>query len=125
MSLFFSDWNGTHKVLCQQRNVFKTIFAPERMKVINELISLEDDIQKEARIQKIGFVTYSSVGIVGGDLIIAGHNCGSLYLWEVSCFVCRRRCCYQLLWCCRSHTQSYCERKYTMSKKHSLSEEIV
>lgn len=72
MSLFFSDWNGTHKVLCQRRNVFKTISAPERMKVINELISLEDDIQKEARIQKIGFVTYSSVGIVGGDLIIAG-----------------------------------------------------
>lgn len=42
------------------------------MKVINELISLRDDIQKEARIQKIGSVTYSSVGIVGGGLIIAG-----------------------------------------------------
>lgn len=72
MSLFFSDWNGTHKVLCQRRNVFKTISAPERMKVINELISLRDDIQKEARIQKIGSVTYSGVGIVGVDLIIAG-----------------------------------------------------
>lgn len=72
MSLFLSDWNGTHKVLCQSKGMFSKKFAPERMKVINELISLRDDIQKEARIQKIGSVTYSGVGIVGVDLIIAG-----------------------------------------------------
>lgn len=54
------------------KKYFQKTFAPERMKVINELISIRDDIQKEARIQKIGSVTYSSVGIVGGGLIIAG-----------------------------------------------------
>lgn len=42
------------------------------MKVINEWISLRDDIQKEARIQKIGCVTFSSVGVVGGGVAIAG-----------------------------------------------------
>lgn len=54
------------------KEYFQKIFAPERMKVINKLISFRDDIQKEALIQKIGSVTYSSVGIVGGGLIIAG-----------------------------------------------------
>lgn len=54
------------------KKYFQKTFAPERMKVINELISIRDDIQKETRIQKIGSVTYSSVGIVGGGLIIAG-----------------------------------------------------
>lgn len=44
------------------KEYFKKTFAPERMKVINELISPRDDIQKEARIQKIGSITYSSVG---------------------------------------------------------------
>lgn len=54
------------------KEYFQKTFAPERMKVINELISLRDDIQKEARIQKIGSVTYSGVGIVGGGMAIAG-----------------------------------------------------
>lgn len=54
------------------KEYFQKTFAPERMKVINELISLRDDIQKEARIQKIGSITYSSVGVVGGGMAIVG-----------------------------------------------------
>lgn len=54
------------------KEYFKKTFAPERMKVINELISPRDDIQKEARIQKIGSITYSSVGVVGGGMAIVG-----------------------------------------------------
>lgn len=60
------------KSYVKAKEYFQKIFAPERMKVINELIKVRDDIQKEARIQKTGSITYSSVGIVGGGLVIAG-----------------------------------------------------
>lgn len=70
--LFFQIGMEHIESYVKAKEYFQNTFAPERMKVINELISLRDDIQKEARIQKIGSVTYSSVGIVGGGLIIAG-----------------------------------------------------
>lgn len=44
----------------------------ERLKVIKELESFRDEIQRQCRIHSIGSVTYSSVGIVGGGLTIAG-----------------------------------------------------
>lgn len=44
----------------------------ERLKVIKELESFRDEIQRQCRIHSIGSVTYSSVGIVGGGLTVAG-----------------------------------------------------
>lgn len=60
------------KSYVKAKEYFQKIFAPERMKVINELIKVRDDIQKEARIEKIGSINYSSVGIVVGGLAIGG-----------------------------------------------------
>lgn len=43
-----------------------------RKKVLNELKEIRDKIQEQARILSIGSITYSSVGVVGGGLTIAG-----------------------------------------------------
>nr|XP_022335914.1 uncharacterized protein LOC111132404 [Crassostrea virginica] len=52
-------------------NYFK-IWAPERQKILKELRRIKDEIQRQARIHTIGSITYSSVGLVGGGLAIAG-----------------------------------------------------
>ncbi|XP_062617140.1 apolipoprotein L3-like [Saccostrea cucullata] len=53
------------------RNHFAT-WAPERLRVLEELRTIRDEIQEQARIQSIGNITYSSVGLIGGGLAIAG-----------------------------------------------------
>lgn len=51
---------------------FSETFEPEREKIIEILTSLQNEIQREAEIQKIGSITYSGLGIVGGGLMIGG-----------------------------------------------------
>lgn len=51
---------------------FSDTFEPEREKIIEILTSLQNEIQREAEIQKIGSITYSSLGMVGGGLMIGG-----------------------------------------------------
>lgn len=63
------------------KEYFLKTFAPERMKVTNELISLRDCIQKETWIQKIGSVTYSSVLVVGRGMAIAEIVAAPFTLW--------------------------------------------
>lgn len=53
------------------RKYFKR-WAPERQKVLDDLKTFRDEIQRQARIHSIGSITYSSVGLVGGGLTIAG-----------------------------------------------------
>ena len=48
------------------------IWAPERQNILEELRRIRDEIQRQARIHTIGCITYSSVGLVGGGLAIAG-----------------------------------------------------
>lgn len=52
---------------------YKEGFAPEQQKVINDLISLRDEIQREESMQKSKAVTYSRAGIVGGVLVLVGY----------------------------------------------------
>lgn len=47
-------------------------WAPERQKILDDLKTFRDEIQRQARIHSIGSITYSSVGLVGGGLAIAG-----------------------------------------------------
>lgn len=54
------------------RNFYNETWAPERREVLNELEIIRDEIQRQAKIHSIGSITYSSVGIVGGGLAIAG-----------------------------------------------------
>ncbi|XP_052710460.1 uncharacterized protein LOC128184868 [Crassostrea angulata] len=46
------------------RNFFLEKFVPEQKKVIQTLIDLRDEIQKETTLQKFGSVGYSSVGLI-------------------------------------------------------------
>ena len=48
------------------------IWVPERQNILEELRRIRDEIQRQARIHTIGSITYSSVGLVGGGLAIAG-----------------------------------------------------
>lgn len=43
-----------------------------RVKVLKELKEIRDKVQEQARILSIGSITYSSIGLVGGGLTIAG-----------------------------------------------------
>lgn len=52
---------------------YKEYFAPERQKLINDLISLRDEIQQEESMQKSKAVTFSRAGIVGGVLVLGGY----------------------------------------------------
>lgn len=47
-------------------------WSVERKKVLKELEDIRDYVQEQARIHSIGNITYLSVRIVGGGLIIAG-----------------------------------------------------
>jgi hypothetical protein len=47
-------------------------WSAERTRVIAELKSIKDEVQRQAEIHSIGSITYSSVGIVGGGLALAG-----------------------------------------------------
>lgn len=51
---------------------FLETFEPEREKIIKILTSLQNEIQREAEIEKIGSITYSGLGIVGGGMVIGG-----------------------------------------------------
>lgn len=51
---------------------FLETFEPEREKIIKILTSLQNEIQREAEIEKIGYITYSALGIVGGGMVIGG-----------------------------------------------------
>ncbi|XP_056008129.1 apolipoprotein L3-like [Ostrea edulis] len=54
------------------KTYFSDTWAPERKRVITELTSIKDEVQRQAKIHSIGSITYSSVGLVGGGLAIAG-----------------------------------------------------
>ncbi|XP_052674987.1 apolipoprotein L3-like [Crassostrea angulata] len=54
------------------RNFYDKTWSPERRKVLKELEIIRDEIQRQAKIHSIGSITYSSVGLVGGGLAIAG-----------------------------------------------------
>lgn len=54
------------------RNFYDETWAPERREVLNELEIIRDEIQRQAKIHSIGSITYSSVGLIGGGLAIAG-----------------------------------------------------
>lgn len=47
-------------------------WGPERQKVLEDLKIIRDEVQRQARIHSIGSITYSSVGLVGGALSVAG-----------------------------------------------------
>jgi hypothetical protein len=47
-------------------------WSAERTRVIKELRNIKDEVQRQAKIHSIGSITYSSVGIVGGGLALAG-----------------------------------------------------
>uniref|UniRef100_K1PGB9 Apolipoprotein L3 n=1 Tax=Magallana gigas TaxID=29159 RepID=K1PGB9_MAGGI len=47
-------------------------WAPERRRVLKDLESIRDEVQRQATMHSIGSITYSSVGLVGGGLAIAG-----------------------------------------------------
>ena len=53
------------------RVYFKT-WSSERQNILEELRRIKDEIQRQDRIHTIGSITYSSVGLVGGGLAIAG-----------------------------------------------------
>lgn len=59
------------KAYVKARKFFLEKFVPEQKKVIQTLIDLSDEIQKETKFQKIGCVGYSSVGLVsdGANLV--------------------------------------------------------
>ncbi|XP_048753821.2 apolipoprotein L3-like isoform X1 [Ostrea edulis] len=54
------------------KTYFSNTWAPERKQVIAELTSIKDEVQRQAKIHSVGSITYSSVGLVGGGLAIAG-----------------------------------------------------
>eukprot|EP00105_Crassostrea_gigas_P002514 XP_011415074.1 PREDICTED: apolipoprotein L3-like [Crassostrea gigas] len=54
------------------RNFYHKKWAPERRRVLKDLESIRDEVQRQAKIHSIGSITYSSVGLVGGGLAIAG-----------------------------------------------------
>lgn len=54
------------------RDYYKETWATERREILKELESFRDEIQRQAKIHSIGSITYSSVGLVGGGLAIAG-----------------------------------------------------
>ncbi|XP_048753828.2 apolipoprotein L3-like isoform X2 [Ostrea edulis] len=54
------------------KTYFSNTWAPERRRVITELTSIKDEVQRQAKIHSVGSITYSSVGLVGGGLAIAG-----------------------------------------------------
>lgn len=54
------------------QHFFDEKWAPERRRILKDLKSIKDEVQRQATIQSIGSITYSSVGIVGGGLVIAG-----------------------------------------------------
>ncbi|XP_056008125.1 apolipoprotein L3-like [Ostrea edulis] len=54
------------------KTYFSDTWAPERKRVITELTSIKDEVQRQAKIHSIGSIMYSSVGLVGGGLAIAG-----------------------------------------------------
>ncbi|XP_048753833.2 uncharacterized protein LOC125665232 [Ostrea edulis] len=56
----------------EAKSYFSETWAAERRHIIAELTSIKDEVQTQARIHSIGFMTYSSVGLVGGGLAIAG-----------------------------------------------------
>lgn len=56
----------------EAREYYSNPWSIERKKVLQDLEDIRDSIQEQARIQAIGNITYSSVGLVGGGLAIAG-----------------------------------------------------
>lgn len=54
------------------RNYFSNTWSGERKEVLKKLMGIRDTIQEQARIHSIANITYSSTGIVGGGLAIAG-----------------------------------------------------
>lgn len=54
------------------RAFFKNRFAPNRRKLIDNLKSLRDEINKDTKIQKKGCVVYSTIGLLsGGPMLFA------------------------------------------------------
>lgn len=51
---------------------FINCWEPERRRVLQDLEAIKNEIQEQERIFSIGSITYSSVGIVGGVLTVAG-----------------------------------------------------
>lgn len=56
----------------QARHFCDETWAPERRKLLEDLKSIKDEVQRQGIIHSIGSITYSSAGIVGGGLAIAG-----------------------------------------------------
>eukprot|EP00105_Crassostrea_gigas_P012074 XP_011427958.1 PREDICTED: uncharacterized protein LOC105328675 [Crassostrea gigas] len=54
------------------RHFYDETWAIERRKILKELESIRDEVQRQAKIHSIGSIAYSSVGVVGGGLAIAG-----------------------------------------------------
>lgn len=54
------------------QHFFDEKWAPERRRILKDLKSIKDEVQRQATVQSIGSITYSSVGIVGEGLVIAG-----------------------------------------------------
>lgn len=56
----------------EAHDFFSETFEHEREQLIEILTSLQNEIQREAEIQKIGSITYSGLGMLGGGLMIGG-----------------------------------------------------
>lgn len=54
------------------RHFYDETWATERREILKELESIRNEVQRQATIHSIGSITYSSVGLVGGGLAIAG-----------------------------------------------------
>lgn len=58
--------------LNQARHFYDETWAPERIKLLKDLKSIKEEVQRQAMIYSIGSITYSSTGLFGAGLAIAG-----------------------------------------------------
>lgn len=64
--------NKMNLSLQKAKNYFTRDWGVGRKNAIKKMAKIRDEIQEQARIFSIGSITYSSVGLVGGGLTVAG-----------------------------------------------------